>query len=167
MSGKAVPFKMTPETVAKLCTALEQGLPKYLAAAAAGIDQATLNMWRDKGRRGVSELYIETYQLILAAEARAAERWLRYIDAAAAQPNTWQAAAWALERRFREDFGRVDTVKQTVDQTTTAITLEDWRKLRAGNRAQVDEMAEDFEDDERSEFEVEELPGGDDVVDDD
>lgn len=164
---------MTPETVAVLCAALEKGLPKYLAAAAAGIDQATINMWRDKGRRGVSEQYIETYKLIQAAEARAAERWLGYIDAAAAQPNSWQAAAWALERRFREDFGRVDTVKQTVDQTTTAITLEDWRKLRAGNRSRVDEMAEDFEDDVRDEFEGEEQTGGDespddvDVVDDD
>lgn len=82
--------------------AIELGATYQLAAAAGGITYDTFNEWR-KADASFSDA-------INAAEGKAAEQWLRYIERAAKDGN-WQAAAWKLERRYPHMYGR--TVQET------------------------------------------------------
>jgi hypothetical protein len=53
---------------------------------------------------------------VVKAEAEAEATFAALVaEAAAKGPSTWQAAAWWLERRRHEDFGRRDRVDMVVD----------------------------------------------------
>jgi hypothetical protein len=67
------------------------------AAAYGGIAQSTLYEWL-KAKPEFSEA-------LKAAEARAVVGWLAKIEKAASE-GTWQAAAWKLERRHPDVYGR-------------------------------------------------------------
>ena len=97
----ARPSKYTPETVARIAEALEQGATYEAAAAHAGVHYDTLNEWRAE---------FPAFSVALKkAEAEAELHWLGQIEAAAAD-GAWQAAAWRLERRYPERWGRRDRV---------------------------------------------------------
>lgn len=92
----ARPTKYTPETVQKLTQAIELGATYELAASYAGISYTTFNDWNQHKPQFA--------QAIKEAEGRAAVKWLAKIEAAAAK--SWQAAAWKLERRYPDKYGR-------------------------------------------------------------
>lgn len=95
MTGRKT--KYTPETVEKLVLAIKLGAPYILACAYAGIDDATFYRWMNEKR--------EFYDTIKGAEGAGVMQWLGKIEKAASDGN-WQAAAWKLERRYPELFGR-------------------------------------------------------------
>ena len=97
----ARPSKYTPETVARIVEALEQGATYEAAAAHAGISYETFNAWR-KG-------FPEFPEAVKKAEAKAELHWLEQIETAAAE-GAWQAAAWRLERRYPARWGRRERV---------------------------------------------------------
>lgn len=92
----ARPTKYTPETVKKITDAIKLGATYKLACNYAGIDYSTFNEWQ-KTKPKFSEA-------VKAAEGEAAVKWLAKIEAAAVK--SWQAAAWKLERRYPQDYGR-------------------------------------------------------------
>jgi predicted nucleic-acid-binding protein len=92
----ARPTKYTPETVQKITQAIELGATYELACGYAGIHYDTFNEWQ-KNKAEFSDA-------VKAAEGRAAVKWLAKIEAAAAK--SWQAAAWKLERRYPDKYGR-------------------------------------------------------------
>lgn len=110
MAGRKT--KYTPETVEKLVTAVKLGATYDLACGYAGIDEATFYRWMKDKR--------EFCDTIKAAEGAGAVIWLGKIEKAASDGN-WQAAAWKLERRHPEKYGR--TV-QNVDVTTKGQALK-------------------------------------------
>jgi transposase len=89
--------KYTPQTVAKIVQAIELGATYALAAGYAGITFETLNVWR-KTKSGFSEALQE-------AEGKAAITWLAKIEREASNGD-WRAAAWKLERRYPQDYGK-------------------------------------------------------------
>lgn len=112
----------TPENVAKIVQALKLGATYELAAAYAGITYKTFNAW--------THAHSEFSDAIKTAEGAAAVGWLAKIERAAAEGN-WQAAAWKLERRYPQLYGR--TVQQQVQsgEVTHKIVIEysnNWRE---------------------------------------
>jgi transposase len=90
------PTKYDPEAVKAIIGAIELGLPYRHAAAYGGITDDTFAAWRKK--------YPEFSEAVKAAEARAVAGRLARIRRA--EDESWQAAAWYLERRYPQEFGR-------------------------------------------------------------
>src|SRR5687768_14410785 len=89
--------KYTPDVVKRLTDAIKLGATYELACNYAGIHIDTFCHWRNT-RPEFSEAVKE-------AEGAGAVGWLARIEQAA-QAGTWQAAAWKLERRYPEQYGR-------------------------------------------------------------
>jgi transposase len=114
------PTKLSERTKAVILEAIEKGATYELAAASAGISYGTFNNWMKRGL--AYELVIEDanpdamiddeenefYDFYLAvkhSESVAALKWLGNIDIAANEGH-WQAAAWKLERRYPQQYGK-------------------------------------------------------------
>jgi hypothetical protein len=104
------PTKYTPATIGKFCRAVADGLPYKSAAAAAGISQETLSQWQRKYPE-----FSERVQLALAKAEVALVRLIRH----AAGKGTWQAAAWLLERRHPEHWGRRDRLNAQISAASS------------------------------------------------
>jgi transposase len=102
----ARPTKLTEATIERLCETIRVGATWELACKYAGINSSTLRHWRiaaGKGKKNQTALAL--LARLDAAEGQAAIRWLAHIELAA-QQGQWQAAAWKLERRYPEQYGR-------------------------------------------------------------
>lgn len=116
----ARPTDLTPATQRRIVRALKAGATFKLAAQYGGISYNTFNEWRKRGKaeldradgarvhtdiRESERPFVEFYEATKKAEADAAIKWLEEIDKAAKAGN-WPAAAWKLERRYPEEYGR-------------------------------------------------------------
>lgn len=93
----ARPTKYSDEAVKRITDAIELGATYDLAASYGGVTfQTFLNWRRDKPAfdRAVTD-----------AEGKAAVKWLAKIEQAATA-GAWQAAAWKLERRYPNMYGK-------------------------------------------------------------
>lgn len=99
--------KYTDETVAKVVHAIEMGATYELAASYAGIHYDTLREWVNT-KPAFSEA-------IKQAEGKAALVWLTRIQEAASEGD-WHAAAWKLERRYPDSYGRTVQTQQQQGQ---------------------------------------------------
>ena len=98
------PTKLTPETQKRICDAIKVGATYELAAQYGRVTYNTLNEWMKLGEAAKSGRFFEFYEAVKSAEGEAAIKWLAVIDKAAAE--AWQAAAWKLERRYPNSYGR-------------------------------------------------------------
>lgn len=89
--------KYTPDVVDRIEQALQLGASYRLACLYGGISEDTFGRWRDKKP--------EFAEIVARAEGIGAVQLLEAIDAAASAGN-WRAAAWILERRYPEEYGR-------------------------------------------------------------
>ena len=105
--------KYTPETVDKICQAIELGATYKLACQYAGINFDTFCQWR--------ETKSEFSDRINTAEGKAAHRWLAKIEVAANVH--WQAAAWKLERRYPQDYGKTVQEQQHTGKDGGPLTI--------------------------------------------
>ena len=93
------PTKLTPETQSRFITGLKLGLTYKLAASYAGVDEATIYRWMQRGRQEDEGIYFEFCKSVKEAEGSCAAQLMARIQRAA-EGGTWQASAWILERRF-------------------------------------------------------------------
>lgn len=100
------PHKFIPETVGLLMKGVRAGLPYHLAAEAAGIGETTFYEWqRGEFPRGADkDLKAHFAEDLMRAKGGSAARLMILVNNAAAED--WRAAAWILERRFPQDFGK-------------------------------------------------------------
>jgi len=98
------PTIFTPEISAKIVQALRVGNYIETAAAWAGIGRQTLFDWLRRGRGESSGMYHDFVKDCEEALAASEVRDLGLIAQAA--PSQWQAAAWRLERRYPDKWGR-------------------------------------------------------------
>jgi hypothetical protein len=91
------PDNETQGHVARFCEAVRRGATYQLAAKYAGISDECYRQWRLK--------YPAFDERVRAAEGKAGMEWLLVIDREALAGN-WQAAAWKLERRYPQEYGR-------------------------------------------------------------
>ena len=90
------------ETAAKLIAAgnYQKHVAQYL-----NLSEETWYRWLREGEKSQSGLKRQFYEMIKKAEAEAIARNVALIQKAAQEGN-WQAAAWWLERKFPEEWGR-------------------------------------------------------------
>lgn len=109
------PTKLTPEVQQRVLQAIAGGNTRKDAAAYAGISITTLEDWigrgRGRGHRPAHAVYVAFVDAIEKAEAQAVVRNVAIIQKAAA--DTWQAAAWWLERRRPQDWARTERVEHS------------------------------------------------------
>lgn len=95
----------SPEREQAILNSLRIGNTRRASAAAAGISHETFYRWLRAS--------VTFSDAVEKAEADAETRFLAQV-AQAAKTN-WQAAAWWLERRKHEDYGRRDRVDMSLD----------------------------------------------------
>ena len=94
------PSKLTPELQDRIVRAIRAGNYASTAVKAAGIAESTFYRWLSS----VENDYQEFQEAVQKAEAEAEQRNVAIIESAA--PKNWQAAAWWLERKFFDRWGR-------------------------------------------------------------
>lgn len=99
------PSKISPEIQARVVQAIQAGNYLEVAAAYAGLSKDTLYRWMKAGARSSSGPYREFSDAIQKALADAEVRDVALIAKAAAD-GEWTAAAWRLERKFPDRWGR-------------------------------------------------------------
>lgn len=95
--------KLTPDTQKRLLDLIRAGVAQKRAAQACGLAAATFYEWMaDKPdfRTEVEKAYAECVSAKVL-------KLRKYED------DSWQAVAWWLERREREDYGRIDRHEHT------------------------------------------------------
>jgi hypothetical protein len=119
--GKAGrPSKLTPARQQKFCHLLAQGISRQAAAAMVGLTPETIRAWMARGKdpeHHNHEVYAAFFRAVLKAEAEAEAAMVAHITAAA--PETWQAAAWWLERKKPAEWGRVTRTHLSADTGPT------------------------------------------------
>lgn len=101
----ARPTKLNPEVQRKIVQAISVGATYKLAAQYGGVTYNTFLNWMAKGETSKSGQLFEFFNAVKEAEGVAGVKWLAVIDKASTN-GQWQAAAWKLERRYPEDYGR-------------------------------------------------------------
>jgi len=96
--------KLTKELQEQICRLISAGNYIKTACQASGISEQTYNNWKKWGeQRGKGE-YSEFLEAVKKAEATAIAKNVTVIQLAARE--SWQAAAWWLERKYPRDWGR-------------------------------------------------------------
>lgn len=103
------PTKLNANVQRLIVSAIAKGNTREVAAAAAGIGRTTLFTWLAAGEKAKSGQYRDFLDALKKAEAGAVVGMVGIVRNAAA--NSWQAAAWWLERRHPDEWGRKDRVE--------------------------------------------------------
>lgn len=109
MAGRKT--KLNKKLQDRVYEALRGGNTRRVAALVAGIDESTFYAWINRGEAGEAP-FAEFLKTVKAAEAEAEEESLLQIKTAAR--DSWQAAAWYLERKRPDDWGRRDRIDSDV-----------------------------------------------------
>lgn len=143
------PTKFTPERREKIIQLIKAGNYLETATQAAGIDYSTFRNWMNRGEDAlqrqsdgdkltkVEKEFVDFVEHIQKAEAEAEARNLMIINKAAS--DSWQAAAWYLERKHHDRWGRKDRVqadvnhsgevKNDVSLSLQSLSVEELRRL--------------------------------------
>lgn len=97
------PTKLTPKLQAAIRANVAAGNYIETACLAAGISTTTYYNWMKWGEQG-KEPYVGFFASLKAAEAEAEAKALKCIENA--MMDSWQAAAWYLERTKHRKFGK-------------------------------------------------------------
>jgi hypothetical protein len=116
-----------PRTEAAL-HALRMGCTRDAAAGVAGVGRSTFYRWLEDG----------TFRDEVEKAEHMAEAAYTY-SVQAAVPKNWQAAAWWLERRRHESYGRRDRVELALDLKGLAV------KMAAADGMDADELMAEAE----------------------
>lgn len=154
--GGRLPYRLA-DAGQKVIEAVRLGATYRLAAQYAGIQINTLYRWLQIAEQIIARLeneanpvieeseviYVDFYIQLQEAEGNAVVEWLGAISAAAMEQGKWQAAAWLLERRHPQDFGKRTEVHQ--HHTSGVATLDDWQKKAKNRRLEAAEIINELE----------------------
>lgn len=111
------PTKLTPDLTDKLVRAIKAGNRLDVAARYAGISETTYHRWMQEGETAKSGAKREFWETVMEARAIAEVSAVSVI-LSAARSGSWRAAAWWLERRYPQEYGRV--YRGTIEHTGAA-----------------------------------------------
>ena len=124
----------------KFLYAIEKGATYATACGFAGISYDAFYAWRKKAELILNmpielladhpdKIYVDFYWRVKEVESFAAMKWLDKIEQAANVQ--WQAAAWKLERRHPEQYGRTEKDKhEDTDNSLVEKARLDVTKLK-------------------------------------
>jgi transposase len=138
------PLKLSkPGVREKFLAAVAKGASYHLACGYAGFHYNTLRRWMLRGEALMElheeqieshpdKIFYEFYCDVKRVESYAALTWLDKIDNAS--NIHWQAAAWKLERRYPQDYGRISP-EQTENEKDNSIekAKQEVAKLKGDN----------------------------------
>ena len=102
---------LTEELIERLANTIRGGAYVETAAAFCGISKDTFYRWlRMAESEETTELLLKLSDAVKKAMAEAELRDLHVIDKAA-QEGVWQAAAWRLERKYNDRWGRQSKIQ--------------------------------------------------------
>ena len=111
--GAGRPTKYKPETVEKILEALRGGNTRRASCAVADVSQDSLALWL--------RIYPEFAEAVEKAEGKAEAKMVSIIRDAS--ETTWQAAAWWLERKHKQEWS--SRVEQTgADGSPVKVIVE-------------------------------------------
>jgi transposase len=96
--------KLNAEVRERFLQAIRVGATYDLACKFAGITYQTFLNWKERAEKDGSGEFFEFFEDISKAEGLAAIKWLALLDKHADIDPKW--AAWKLERRYPEQYGR-------------------------------------------------------------
>lgn len=99
--------------------AIGMGVTDRAAQDLLGITHDTWYTWIEKGEAQPNSIYAEFTDAIKKARAQLQADCIRRVKLAGSRE--WQAAAWILERKWSEDFGK----KDKVDMSIAAVQIID------------------------------------------
>lgn len=114
--------KISKEKIELASKLIEAGNTIQTIFGALGISKQTWYNWLHKGENAKSGMYRELWEEVQKAESRAETRYVSIIAKAA--PENWQAAAWWLERKYPERWGRKDKVDLSADKDGFKVVVE-------------------------------------------
>ena len=100
----ARPTKLTPEVQDLIVDGINAGLTFRLTCARVGVNPGTFYRWLETGEIVKTGMYREFYEAVERAKADSALRLVSQITLQAL--TDWRAAAFILERRFPDDYGK-------------------------------------------------------------
>lgn len=112
------PSKVSPEVTERFVQAVQIGATYDIACKYAGISYQTLCNWRERKEAE----FVEFFEALTRAEGVAVIKWLAVLEKHGEATGQW--AAWKLERRYPETFGRRDRITIDVKQLDTDIERE-------------------------------------------
>ena len=111
--------KLTDDLINEIAALIREGNYIETTCRAVGISSQTYRTWKKRGEAATSGIYRRFFEAIDQSEAKAESRYLGVIKDAA-NSKTWQAAAWYLERKYPERWGR----RQFTDITSGGKPLQ-------------------------------------------
>jgi hypothetical protein len=99
------PSKLTDELRDRITTVIRTGVSADVAAAAVGIAPRTYYRWMAMGETARSGCHRAFRDAVDQAKAESEVELVSRLETAA-RNGSWRAAAWLLERRFPERWGR-------------------------------------------------------------
>ena len=96
---------LTPLIHKRIVEAVAVGVPIKMAAEGAGVGERSVYNWIEKAEKG-NKKYVRFWQELQKAKANQVKWCLEKITHEA-DKGTWQAAAWILERKYPQEFGRL------------------------------------------------------------
>jgi len=102
-----------------------QGMSRTQISKRLGLSADTIFVWIAKARQGEEPTLVRWLALLERAEAVYEAGMVDKITetARSTQPNTWQAAAWMLERRDPESWGRRDRTDVKVNSDKPLVQV--------------------------------------------
>lgn len=106
-------LKLTEKTIEKAQKGIAIGTPQKYVAQSLGISEEAWYSWMRRGEHDLQNdkddtIFAKFYESVKKAQAKSVSRCVSMIQKASI--DTWQAAAWWLERRYPEEFGRKEKV---------------------------------------------------------
>lgn len=111
--GRGQPPKCTPDLIQKIAAVLANKNTQRTACQVAGISEASFCDWYNLGEAGERKhggIYIQFFEKVNEAKAISKMSLVQDITKAA-EAGDWRAAAWILERTFRDEY----TEKRTTE----------------------------------------------------
>lgn len=106
--------KLTEEMIERMVALKSDGLSNKDICRAVGIHEATFYRWLNKPS---NKLHRALNEELKKAESSYKQTLLNSIrDAALAKNSFWTAAAWLLERKYPEEYGRQDRPREEAKQ---------------------------------------------------
>lgn len=101
------PPKLTQEMIEKIADLIVAGKSIAAAAYVAGISESTIYRWLANGRkRNADKIYKELVDRVSEACEFSELEALQVLRQSSLERSNWRAAAWILERRHPEKYGK-------------------------------------------------------------
>ena len=105
------PSKLNEELLKDMKGLFERGGFRNEVCGAVGISYVTFLNWMERGRKAKTGQFLEFFDTIKKAEA--VGKLSHIVNITRHSEQSWQASAWFLERRYPEEFRKVDRIEST------------------------------------------------------